>query len=692
MWAKLIGQSKTPAKSQIKRILIYKKVTVASVVVAFLIVLSTGCTANVQSSGKEKPDSPSSSAIVNASSSINQIQLTDKPSGNIEDSGSPTSNWYDSLYFLTDSVGWVVQGSSTDAYKLLSTTNGGSNWTEVYSGPLEFENLNFISQQVGWAVIQTSDKLYSIDKTTNGGKTWAIQNQCAVSAVANNGDINTKVKFFDSDNGYAFIYNKLLKTSNGGITWTDITPTNGFVLTDCSFISAVNGWVCGTESGNVVALNTTDGGNTWTQKFKLASSNTPIKIDFISKSTDWILLNNTGASSNPTLYKTTDSGKSFLGICTVTSNRPYAADLCFVSSDIGFVGTDHGAGPIPGGLMMTTDGGKAFSYLFNNVGGIDSILFTSPKVGYALGYNDNYMRSAGFIIGTTDGGKSWHQISKVAPTIGISFVDGKNGFGIGTGFDAGAFLKTTDGGATWSYVFTFSPKCLYTAGISFISKTTGYVIASPPDGDSMYNDLYKTTDGGKSWVTVGKVSVYCDYFKMFDENNGISSGLSAGATTYSKTTDGGKTWTPIPINANGDKIVSAFSSPEQGVVTCFDYQTRTVTFTDFRNGNIGNPIATCPNTEMGCDGICMVDNKSIALMCMGESSGFYESMIISNDGGSTWKQMPLSAKIANILVQVDNHGTGTFMDFPNSKDMFIMVPGYSSLLCTTDGGNNWIWR
>jgi photosystem II stability/assembly factor-like uncharacterized protein len=698
MWAKLIGQSKTSAKAQIKRILKYKKVSMAALAVAFLIVLGTGCTANVRSSGAEKPESFSSSAIVNVPSSINQIQLNDdKPSGKVADSGTPTSNWYDSLYFLNDSIGWVVQGSLTDTYKLLSTSNGGRSWVGVYNGSIEFKNLNFISQQVGWAVIQTGDKLYSIDKTTDGGKTWANENQCAVSAVSNNGNINTKVKFFDSNNGYALIYDKLFKTFDGGDTWTDITPTNGFSLTDCSFISAVNVWVCGTISGNIVALNTTDTGKNWTQKFKVASSyasfTAPLKINFISETIGWILLDNSSSgSSKPNLYKTTDGGNSFVGICNVTSHRPYPADICFTDTNIGFVGTDHGAGPVSGGLMMTTDGGKTFSYLFDNIGGIDSIVFPSSEVGYALGYNDNNMCSTGFIISTTDGGKSWHQISKISPTIGICFVDSKNGFGIGTGFDAGDFLKTTDGGATWSYAYTFSPKCLYTADISFVSKTTGYVIASPPDGDSMYNDLYKTTDGGKSWAAVGKVSVYCNYFNMFDENNGIASGLSAGSVTYSKTKDGGKTWTPISINANGDKIVSAFSSPEQGVVACFDYQARTVTFKNYKDGNIGNTIATCPNTEIGCDGICMVGNKVIALMCMGESSGFYESMIISNDNGTTWKQIPLSENTGNLLLQVEHCENGSYIDFPNSKDGFIMVSGCSSLLCTIDGGTTWQWN
>lgn len=405
-----------------------------------------------------------------------------------------------------------------------------------------------------------------------------------------------------------------------------------------------------------------------------------------------MLLDDFAGSKSPTLYKTSDGGNSFTGICNVAGSRPYPSDICFTDADTGFVGTDHGAGPIPGGMMMTTDGGKTFECLFDNIGGVDSIVFPSSKVGYALGYNDNNMCSTGFIIGTTDGGRSWHPISKIAPTIGISFIDAKNGFGIGTGFDAGAFLKTTDGGAIWSYVYAFSPKCLYTAGISFISDTTGYVIASPADGNSMDNDLYKTTDGGKSWIDIGKVSIYCDYFKMFDENNGIASGLDAGIVTYSKTSDGGKTWTPVSINTNADKIVSAFSSTEQGIVSCFDYQVPTVTFKSFKDGNVGNPIATCPNTEMGCDGICMVGNKAIALIYMGKSFGYSEAMIISDDSGANWKQVPLSTNTADILVQVDNHGKGTYMDFPDSEDGFIMVPGYSSLLCTTDGGNTWRWR
>lgn len=635
------------------------------------------------------------SSTPTATSSKNPIQLTADPSAAVADSGSPASSRFDSLYFLNDTIGWVIQGSTStsDGFRLLSTTDGGNNWSEVYNGTLDFKKVNFISRQVGWAVVQTGDNLYSIHKTTDGGKTWVKQSE---STVSGNGNYNVKVKFSDLNNGYAFLCDKLLKTTDSGNTWTDITPANGTALTDCSFVSAVNIWVCGTVDGNIVALNTTDGGGSWTQKFRLTSSDTdltaPSKIDFISKKTGWILLDNTPGSSKPTLYNTTDGGNSFTGICNVAGNRPYPADLCFADSNIGFVGTDHGAGPISGGLMMTADGGKTFNYIINDIGGIDSIVFPSQKVGYALGYNDNNVNSTGFIIGTTDGGKSWHQLSKIAPAIGISFVDGKNGFGIGIGSDAGAFLKTIDGGVTWSYVYSFSPKCLYTAGVSFVSKTTGYVIASPPDGDSLVNDLYKTTDGGKSWAAVGKVSVYCDYFKMFDENNGIASGLSSGSITYSKTKDGGKTWTRIPINTDGDKIVSDFSSPEQGIVTHFDYRTQTVTFKDFSDDNADNTIATYPDTEMGCSSIYVYGNKVIALMAVGQSSGYSEAIIISNDGGRTWKQVPISAKTGDILVQVGNSIRDTCMNFPNAKDGFIMVPGYSSLLYTTDGGDTWSWN
>jgi beta-lactamase regulating signal transducer with metallopeptidase domain/photosystem II stability/assembly factor-like uncharacterized protein len=627
---------------------------------------------------------------------VKPLQPADNPSAAVADSGSPDANRYASLCFLNDSTGWVVQSgvNSDEDIQLLSTADGGNSWTEVYNGALEFTDLNFISRQVGWAIVRIDDRLYSIDKTADGGETWVDQTQCAVYDYGNN---NTKIKFFDLNNGYALIGDKLLKTSDSGNTWTEITPADGFVLIDCSFVNAAAGWVCGTLDGNISAFNTTDGGDHWTQKFSLtasdAGSTKPLEINFINETTGWILLDNPSADpSNPTLYRTSDGGDSFVGICNVAGNRPYLADICFADADIGFVGTDHGAGPISGGLMMTTDGGKTFSYLFNS-GGIDRIVFPSPEVGYAIGYNDDNMCRTGFIIRTTDGGKSWRQISEIAPAIGISFVDGKNGFGIGTGFDPGAFLKTTDGGATWSYAYDFSPECLYTAGISFISKTTGYVIASSPDGYSMENDLYKTTDGGGSWVKAGKVSVYCDYFKMFDENNGIASGLGAGSMTYSKTTDGGRTWAAIPIKSGDSlRIVPAFSSTEQGIISYFDYQAQTVTFTDFRNGNAGNPITTFSNMETGCDGIYMLGNKVVILMSKGQSPSYSEAIIISNDGGATWEQIPLSAKTGDILMQVKSHRNSLFLDFPDSMNGFIMVPGYSSLLCTTDGGNTWRWR
>lgn len=624
-----------------------------------------------------------------------QIRLTGQPSASVADSGTPVSDGYSALYFLTGSVGWAAQSgadSGGGSSRLLVTKNAGASWAKVYAGPLDFLNLDFIDPQAGWAVVQKGSGQYAIEKTADGGKTWIAKKQYAVSV---NHIGNFKIRFFNSDNGYAFLYDRLSVTSDGGDTWSTVSPASGASLTDCSFASAADGWVCGTADGNIVAFRTTDGGGHWTQKLKLSHAETdssaPLQIDFVSDTAGWILLDNIDDTSKPNLYQTTDGGNMFSGICHVRGRRPYPIDMHFTSGSIGFIGTDHGAGPIPGSLLMTTDGGKTFRSLLGDVGSIDRIVFPSRQVGYLIGYNDDNMAKTGFFLRTTDGGRSWNQISTLAPAIGISFVDGNDGFGIGTGADEGAFLKTMDGGTTWQRVSTFSPQSPAQC-ISFISKTTGFVVAGPMNDTSQEDTLYKTTDGGRLWGKVGMVSAYCRYFKMFDEKSGIASGLGAGAAIYSKTTDGGKTWTPLPLSADGDKLTAAFSSTGNGIAALSDYKARTVTFRKIKSGIAGRIGAICPDTEIGCDGLCMIGSKAVALICTGQGSSSVEAMIVSGDGGATWKQIPLSAETGSALLDVEHNASGAFMDFPDAKDGFILVPGYDSLLCTTDGGNTWKWR
>jgi photosystem II stability/assembly factor-like uncharacterized protein len=71
-----------------------------------------------------------------------------------------------SVYYLDASTGFI----STSNALILKTTNGGSSWTQVYSGvpAISFNDFHFIDNNIGYACGNHG----WIIKTTDGGETW----------------------------------------------------------------------------------------------------------------------------------------------------------------------------------------------------------------------------------------------------------------------------------------------------------------------------------------------------------------------------------------------------------------------------------------------------------------------------------------------------------------------------------------
>ena len=230
----------------------------------------------------------------------------------------------------------------------------------------------------------------------------------------------------------------------------------------------------------------------------------------------------------------TDGGKNFFKIKDMKVARPYVTSITFTSENTGWIATDHEAGPIDGGIMRTDDGGRTFAYVVggnskdgaeDGISAIDNIAFPSAEVGFATGPQ---LDSGSCLLGTTDGGKTWKQLSRIEPINGISFVDGENGFGIGTIFKQNTLLHTTDGGATWSVLPSMPDLRRAPVMLSFISSQTGYIICQndlSASGVQLSVSLFKTADGGNTWIKITDIGGDLPewgppwYFWMFDAWN-----------------------------------------------------------------------------------------------------------------------------------------------------------------------------
>ena len=223
------------------------------------------------------------------------------------------------------------------------------------------------------------------------------------------------------------------------------------------------------KDDEIIVLHTKDGGNNWNQQFEKTYSDSAgsmgsIGIDFTDSNTGWFLTSDLG-TWNGELYGTTDGGSNWQVINQIKCNRPTPTSIHFISSSVGWIPLDVGAGPITGGLMYTCDGGKSFQVVGANpnsdysdaaqkITSARDVDFVSGQQGWAIGLNTNH---GDYLLRTKDGGATWTQVyPALLPTQDISFADGKTGFGLGALSDFGALLGSSDGGSSWQVVKSFA--------------------------------------------------------------------------------------------------------------------------------------------------------------------------------------------------------------------------------------------
>jgi len=286
------------------------------------------------------------------------------------------SNYYiESVWFLDQDTGFIVNGDYGINGIICKTTNGGKNWTVVSSETyLGLQDISFINKKVGFAIgtIIQSDYIYgTILKTINGGNSWS---RIWTGNITSPGISSLERLFFtDSLNGYITSSSKkILKTTDGGNTWEIKSLTNegtkifflnkdtGFIASNSYFqrtMDAGQTWTSNYFSGakDIFFLNekigfsvqsydirkTTDGGLTWTTKYS-ASSDDFQTVKFINDSVGYAFAN------MGYVYKTLDGGEHWFIQDNPTNDRIHK--VFFIDSCIGYaVGT--------GGTLLYTENG-----------------------------------------------------------------------------------------------------------------------------------------------------------------------------------------------------------------------------------------------------------------------------------------------------------------------------------------------
>ena len=297
-------------------------------------------------------------------------------------------------------------------------------------------------------------------------------------------------------------YGMILFTPDAGETWErqgeDSDALKGINFSDIWAVDENSVWATGTDN---TILRTTDGGQTWTRVQPPANITdtdlTPICI--VNKTNIWI---GGGYGSNGIVYKSINNGSTWTMLDTAFFHNNSIQGLWAISPEkVYVVGAHHTEGAaVRGFIGYTIDGGATWDSISpaNNFNKWEWIgVVASGNTIVISGQQAHYIVS-------TDGGNTWKNDS-VPNAFGggggadindLIMLDSQTWWGA---FDEGQIFITTDGGTNWTKQQT-TPQAVgnFLVGIDnwdnqlalAVSTELGYPPRCP---------IIKTDDGGASW-------------------------------------------------------------------------------------------------------------------------------------------------------------------------------------------------
>ena len=219
--------------------------------------------------------------------------------------------------------------------KILRTVNGGQNWVTLYSDTTrQFWGLWFVNSLTGFV----AGSYGTIMKTTNRGDNWTLLTTLLQNALDG-------IYFVNENTGYVAGANVVLKTTNAGVNWTNKNGIfiSGFETAKALYFSDENKGMYSTNAGRIV--KTTDGGDTWTEIYYQPST-AVWDLSFTNSQTGY------GCTSNGKVIKTTNGGTNWIIQDTPLTENLYA--IHFPSQLTGYIASWSGK------ILKTTNGGVTY--------------------------------------------------------------------------------------------------------------------------------------------------------------------------------------------------------------------------------------------------------------------------------------------------------------------------------------------
>lgn len=263
-----------------------------------------------------------------------------------------------------------------------------------------FEDLFFVNEEVGWAV----DGAGLILKTSNGGQSWTQQMSAPNLYFRSVEFINEDIGFVATLGGSGSNA-QLFKTLDGGDTWNEITNLPQTVVGICGMSAPDENtiYLTGTFWTGAFVMKSEDQGNSWTYTSLGNMANGLVDIDFISADRGLVVGQSAqGTGLRAIILGTEDGGDTWQVRSTGSAVNQRAWKIQYLTEEIVYVSIEEFE-PSPQ-YFKSSDGGVNWDLMTvqtsNTSGTMQGIGFLNEQLGWIGGWGELFYE-------TSDGGLTW---------------------------------------------------------------------------------------------------------------------------------------------------------------------------------------------------------------------------------------------------------------------------------------------